>query len=119
MSGPPDLPIGNTVNDVAFNVKAFQILRILYGFNTPYKQCATQIASGVAKLVTTSKTIKVEQVTDLHNLLGAITKHFESSIKSKELLDKCLSILEVQPIRITGWRQTRIGYFFKACTLSN
>ena len=61
----------------------------------------------------------VEEVTELHNVLRTVTKHFESSTKNKELLDECLSILEVQPIHLISWCQTRMGYFFKACTASN
>ena len=61
----------------------------------------------------------VEKVTELHNVLWTITKHFESSIKKKELLNECLSILEVQPIHLISWCQTRMGYFFKACTACN
>ena len=61
----------------------------------------------------------VEEVTELHNVLRTVTKHFESSIKNKELLDECLSILEVQPIHLISWCQTRMGYFCKACTACN
>ena len=63
--------------------------------------------------------MNVEEVTELHNVLRTITKHFESSIKNKELLNECLSILEVQPIHLISWCQTRMGYFFKACTACN
>ena len=83
VAGSPDLPIGNTGDGVASNVKAGRILRILYGFNSPDYQCAAHIASGAAKRLTTSKTMNVEEVTDLHNVLRMITKHFESSIKNK------------------------------------
>ena len=38
---------------------------------------------------------------------------------NKELLDECLSILEVQPIHLISWCQTRMGYFFKACIACN
>ena len=38
---------------------------------------------------------------------------------NKELLDECLSILEVQPIHLISWCQKRMGYFFKACTTCN
>ena len=72
-----------------------------------------------SKTVDNFKTMDVEEVTELHNVLRTVTKHFESSIKNKELLDECLSILEVQPIHLISWCQTRMGYFFKACTASN
>ena len=79
-TGSPDLPIAITGDGVASNVKAGRILRILYGFNSPDYRCAAHIASGVAKRLTTSKTMNVGEVTELHNVLRAITKHFESSI---------------------------------------
>ena len=72
-----------------------------------------------SKTVDNFKTMDVEEVTELHNVLRTVTKHFESSIKNKELLDECLSILEVQPIHLISWCQTRMGYFCKACTASN
>ena len=112
IASSPNLPIAITVDDVASNVKAGRIFRILYGFNSPDYRCATHIASGVAKRLTTSKTMNVEEVTELHNVLRTVTKHFESSIKNTELLDECLSILEVQPILLISWCQTRMGYFF-------
>ena len=119
IAGSPDLPIAITGDGVASNVKAGRILRILYGFNSPDYRCAAHIASGVAKRLTTSKTMNVEEVTELHNVLRTITKHFESSINNKELLDECLSILEVQPIPLISWCQKKMGYFFKACTTCN
>ena len=72
-----------------------------------------------SKTVDNFKTMDVEEVTELHNVLRTVTKHFESSIKNKELLDECLSILEVQPIHLISWCQTRMGYFFKACNACN
>ena len=90
-----------------------------YGFNSPDYQCAAYIASGVAKHLTTSKTMNVEEVTDLHSVLRTITKHFESSIKNIELYDECLSILKIKPIHMILWCQTRMGYFFKVCTACN
>ena len=115
----PDLPIAITGDGVASDVKAGQILRILYGFNSWDCRCAAHIASGVAKRLTTSKTMNAEEVTELHNVLRTIAKQFKSSIKTKELLDEFLSILEVQPIHLISWCQTRMGYFCKACTASN
>ena len=112
IAGSSDLPIAITRDGVASNVKAGQILRILYGFNSPDYRCAAHIASGVAKCLTTSRTMNVEEVTELQNVLRTITKHFESSIKNTELLDECLSILVVQPIYLISWCQTRMGYFF-------
>ena len=115
----PDLPIAITGDGVASDVKAGQILRIPYGFNSRDCRCAAHIASGVAKRLTTSKTMNVEEVTELHNVLRTIAKHFKSSIRNKELLNECLPILEVQPIHLISWCQTRMGYFFKACTACN
>ena len=115
----PDLPIAITGDGVASDVKVEQILRILYGFNSRDCRCAAHIASGVAKHLKTSKTMNVEEVTELHNVLRTIAKHFKSSIRNKELLSECLSILEVQPIPLISWCQTRMGYFFKACTACN
>ena len=77
IAGSPDLLIAVTGDGATSNVKAGRILRILYGFNSPDYQCTAHIASGVAKHLTTSKTMNLQEVTELHNVLWTITKHFE------------------------------------------
>ena len=57
----------------------------------------------------------VAEVSMLFECLRAVVKHFESSIKNKELLDEAMEILELQPLHLISWRQTRMGHFLKAC----
>ena len=57
----------------------------------------------------------VAEVSMLFECLRAVVKHFESSIKNKELLDEAMEILELQPLHLISWCQTRIGHFLKAC----
>ena len=107
-------PIGNTGDGVYTNSKAARVLRDLYGIHTPEYRCSAHAASGSIKRLTTSKTMNVPDVTTLYECLRKFVKHFESSIKNKELLDEALEILESSPLHLISWCQTRMAHFLKA-----
>ena len=107
-------PIGNTGDGVATNSKAARVLRDLYGIHTPEYRCSAHAASRSIKRLTTSKTMNVPDVTILYECLRRVVKHFECSIKNKELLDEALEILESSPLHLISWCQTRMAHFLKA-----
>ena len=114
-----DMPICNTGDGVAVNVKAARVLRDCYGMLSPDLRCAAHIADGVLKRLAKSKTMSVAEVTELYTCLRTIIKHFEASIKNKELLDECMEILEMSPVHLISWCQTRMAHFLSACRLVN
>ena len=59
--------------------------------------------------------MNVAKVSMLYECLRTVVKHFESSIKNKELLDEAMEILELQPLHLISWCETRMGHFLKAC----
>lgn len=61
--------------------------------------------------------MNVAEVTVLYECLRTVIKHFESSIKNKDLLDEAMEILELQPLHLMSWCQTRMGHFLKACKI--
>ena len=48
-----------------------------------------------------------------------VIKHFEASIKNKEILDQALENLQLSKIHLISWCQTRMGHFLKACSVAN
>ena len=67
----------------------------------------------------TSKTINVPEITILYETLRMVIKHFEASIKNKEILDQALENLQLSKIHLISWCQTRMGHFLKACSVAN
>ena len=63
--------------------------------------------------------MNVPEVTTLYECLRTVIKHFECSIKNKELLDEAMEILELTPLHLLSWCQTRMGHFLKACKVFN
>ena len=110
-------PIGNCGDGVAVNVKGAQLLRVLYGFEFPDFLCAAHAASGTIKRLAISKTMCVTEVSNFYNCLRTIVCHFETSVKNKELLDDCMEVLELSPLHLISWCQTRMLHFLKACTI--
>ena len=108
-------PVGNIGDGVAVNNKAARVLRELYGFMSPDFRCAAHTASGSIKRLTTSKTMNVGEVTTCYETLRTVIKHFESSVKNKELLDEAMAILEMTPLHLLSWCQTRMSHFLKSC----
>ena len=110
-------PVGNTGDGVAVNVKAARVLRDLYGFMSPDFRCTAHSASGTIKRLTTSKTMNVAEVTTCYETLRTVIKHFESSVKNKEILDTAMEILEMTPLHLLSWCQTRMAHFLKSCSV--
>ena len=88
----------NTGHGVAVNKRAARILLNLYGIKSPDFHCVAHIASGVVKHMTTSKTMNVPEITILYDTLRTVIKHFEASIKNKEILDQALENLQLSKI---------------------
>ena len=55
----------------------------------------------------------------LYNTLRTIIKHFEASIKNKEILNQALENLQLSQVHLISWCQTRMGHFHKACSVAN
>ena len=110
-----NLPVANTGDGVSVNVKAARILLQLYSFNSPDFRCSTHIAGGTVKRLATSKTMNVPEITIVYENVRTITKHFECSIKNKEALDEAMEILDLQPLHLISWCQTRMAHFLTAC----
>ena len=110
-----NMPVSNTGDGVSVNVKAARVLRELYGLKSPDFRCAAHIASGTVKRITTSKTMSVPELTTLYETLRTIVKHFECSIKNKELLDQAMENLELTRLHQMSWCQTRMAHFLTAC----
>ena len=66
-----------------------------------------------------NKTMNVAEVSMLYEYLRTVVKHFKSSNKNKELLDKAMEILELQPLHLISWCQTKMRHFLKACKVFN
>ena len=59
--------------------------------------------------------MNVPEVTTLYECLRTVIKHFECSIKNIELLDDSMEILELSPLHLLSWCQTRMSHFLKSC----
>ena len=57
---------------------------------SPDFYCAAHIASCVVKRMATSKTMNVPEIAILYETFRTVIKHFEASIKNKEILDQAL-----------------------------
>ena len=77
--------------------------------------CSAHAASGSIKRLATSKSMNVPGVTTLYECLSMVIKHFESSIKNTETLDQYMEILEMTPLHLLSWCQTRMAHFLKSC----
>ena len=108
-------PIANIGDGVSVNVKAAQVLQDLFGFMSPDFWCSAHAASGSIKRLATSKSMNVPEVTTLYECLSMVIKHFESSIKNTETLDQYMEILEMTPLHLLSWSQTRMAHFLKSC----
>ena len=108
-------PVANIGDGVGVNIKAARVLRDLFGFTSPDFWCSAHAASGSIKRLATSKTMNVLEVTTLYECLKMVIKPFESSVKNKETLDQYMDILEMTPLHILSWCQTRMAHFLKSC----
>ena len=74
----------------------------------------TERADGTLKRLARSKTMNVEEVTTFYECIRSIIKHFQCSVKDKEILDTCLGILELGKMHLS-WCGTRMAHFLDAC----
>jgi hypothetical protein len=64
--------------------------------------------------------MNVEQVTSLYESLRSIVAHFQCSVKSKEHLNKAMSVLELHKgLHQISWCATRMAHFLTACVKVN
>ena len=87
------------------------------GLNPPDYRCSAHMSAGTAKRLATSKTMGVPEVSALYECLRTVIKHFECSVKNKELLDECMELLELTPLHLISWCQTRMAHFLKSCNV--
>ena len=99
---------------VATNSKAARVLHDMYGLHTPEYPCSAPAASGTIKRFINSKSMNVPEVNVHYECLQKVVKHFETSVKNKELLDDAMVILKVKPLHLVYWCNTRMGHFLKA-----
>ena len=112
-----NLPVALTGDGVSVNIKASRLLSELYGMPAPGFRCSSHIASGCIKRLATSKTMNVPEVFALYPVIRTVTNHFANSIKNKERLDECMRILDLTPLNLISWCQTRMAHFLTACTV--
>ena len=53
--------------------------------------------------------------TVLYETVQTVVKDFEGSIKNQETLERAMENLELSPIHLISWCQTRMGHFLVAC----
>ena len=78
-------------------------------------RCSAHTAAETLKRLARSETMNVEKVTTFYECLRSIIKHFQCSVKDKEVLDTCLGILELGKMHLPSWCGTRMAYFLDAC----
>ena len=110
-----NMPVGNCGDGVAVNGKAARVMSELYGIHTPSLRCSVHAAYGSLKRMARSETMSVEAVKTCYESLRPIVNHFSLSPLSKEVLDESLRILELKPIHLLSWCNTRMAHFLDAC----
>ena len=110
-----NMPVGNTGDGVFSNMKVARLLVLCYSLETLHFWCATHSTDLVLKRMATSKTMCVPQVVTTYDALRPVVKHFEKSAKSKDILDKSTSVLDLKQMKLISWVGTRMGHFMSAC----
>ena len=87
---------------ISVNVKDAHLLHVLYGFESPDYRCSAHVSAGTVKRLATSKTMGVPEVSVLYECLRTVIKHFECSVKNKEILNECMELLELTCISYLG-----------------
>ena len=106
------LPIANCGDGVSVNVKAARVGAQLYGLLCLDFRCSAHSVDGCWKQIARSETMSVNEVKTLHESLKPVVKHFKFSSKSKELLDNCMTALEISHgIHLMTWCATRMAHF--------
>ena len=76
-------------------------------------RCSAYTADGTLKRLARPKTMNVKETT-FYECIRSIIKHFQCSVKDKEILDTCLGILELGKMHLS-WCGTRMAHFLDAC----
>ena len=109
------MPVGNCGDGVAVNGKAARVMLELYGIWTISLRCSAHTADGSLKRMARSETMCVEAVKTCYESLRPVVNHFTLSSPSKDLLDESLRMLELKPIHLLSWCNTRMAHFLDAC----
>ena len=116
------LNVSYALRQMKGGVRAFDTGKDLLSFIIFYKHIrnnAYESTSGVIKRMTTSKTMNVTEIVTLYETLRTIIKHFEASIKNKEILEQALEILQLSQVHLFSRCQAQMGHFLKTCSLAN
>ena len=67
-------------------------------------RCSSHAADGSLKRIAKSESMSVEEVKSLYLTLRSVVRHFHCNVKSKELLDKALEMVEMEKgVHLTSW----------------
>ena len=77
-------------------------------------RCSVHTASGTLKRLARSKTMNAVEVTTFYECIRSIIKHFQCSVKDKEILDTYLGISELGKIHLLSWCDIRMVHFLDA-----
>ena len=110
-----NMPVGNCGDGVFVNGKAARVMLELFGIWTISLRCSAHTADGSLKRIARSETMCVKSVKTCYESLRSIVNHFTLSSQSKDLLDESLRMLELKPIHLLSWCNTRMAHFLDAC----
>ena len=96
-------PIRSTGDGVATNSKVGHVFWDQSVLHTPKYCYSAHTAFWNIKRLAPPKSMKVTKKTVFYENLHTAVKHFESSVKYKELLDDALKILIVKSLHLTSW----------------
>lgn len=96
-------PIRSTGDGVTTNSKVGHVFWDQSVLHTPKYCYSAHTAFWNIKRLAPPKSMKVTKKTVFYENLHTAVKHFESSVKYKELLDDALKILIVKPLHLTSW----------------
>ena len=108
-------PVANCGDGVFVNGKAARVTSELYGIHTISLCCPPHAADGSLKRIARSHSMSVAAVKTCYEHLRPIVNHFALSSRSKELLDESMWMLELKPIHLLSWCNTRMAHFLDAC----
>ena len=110
-----NMPVANCGDGVFVNGKAARVMSELYGIDTISLRCSAHAADGTLKRIARSETMSVGAVKSCYEHFRPIVNHFALSSQSKDLLDESLRMLELKPIHLLSWCNTRMAHFLDAC----
>ena len=96
------------------NKTAGEVLVARYGLLSPSTRCSAHAASGSIKLISSSKTMCVDEVVTFADGIRPVLQHFQLSGKSNCLLNDALAILDMKQIKVVTWCPTRMANLLTA-----